>query len=48
MYHRGKETCAIISTQVTYKTDHISLLQDSAMSSALKINHIRRKINGKI
>ena len=22
--HRGKETCAILSTQVTYEIDHIS------------------------
>ena len=33
--HRVKETCAIISTQVTYEIDHISLFQDSTISSAL-------------
>ena len=32
--HRVKETCAIMPTQVTYETDHISLLCDSTMSSA--------------
>ena len=32
--HRVKETYAIMSTEVTYETDHISLLCDSAMSSA--------------
>ena len=30
-----KETCAIRSTQVTHETDHVSLLQDSTISSAL-------------
>ena len=36
-----KETSAIISTQVTYEIDHISLLQDSTKSSALMLgfNH---------
>ena len=29
-----KETCAIMSTQVTYEMNHISLLQDSTISSA--------------
>ena len=33
--NQGKETCAIISTQVTYETDNMSLLRDSTMSSAL-------------
>ena len=33
--HRVKETCAIMSIQVTYETPYISLLRDSAMSNAL-------------
>ena len=33
--HRVKETCAIMSTQVTYETDHIYILCHSTMSSAL-------------
>ena len=33
--HQVNETCAIISIQVTYETDHISLLHDSTMSNAL-------------
>ena len=33
--HEVKETCTIMSIQVTYETDHISLLCDSAMSNAL-------------
>ena len=33
--HGVKETCPIISTQVTYKIDHVSLLQDSTISRAL-------------
>ena len=33
--HRVKETCAIISIQVTYETNHISLLHDSTMLNAL-------------
>ena len=33
--HRVKETYAIDSTHVTYGTDHVSLLRDSTMSSAL-------------
>ena len=33
--HGVKETCPIMSTQVTYKIDHVSLLQDSTISSAL-------------
>ena len=35
--HGGKETCAFMLTQltqVTYETDHISLLQDLVISSA--------------
>ena len=55
---RVKEACAIVSTQVTYETDHISLLCDSMMSSAqifffvfycnLKEKcHIERNINSK-
>ena len=49
---------AIISTQVTYESDHISLLRDSTMPSALnfvfyvfycnvKEKYIRRTINSK-
>ena len=34
-YHGLKETCATMSTQATYGTDHISLLRDSTMSNAL-------------
>ena len=33
--HRGKETCVIMSTQVTYETNHISLLRGSTMLSAV-------------
>ena len=33
--HGVKDTCAIMSTQVTYKINHVSLLQDSPISSAL-------------
>ena len=33
--HGVKETCAIMSAQVTYEVDYISLLWDSAISSAL-------------
>ena len=33
--HQVNETCAIISIQVTYETDHIPLLHDSTMSDAL-------------
>ena len=33
--HRVKEAFAIISTKVTYETDHISLLCVSLMTSAL-------------
>ena len=32
--YRVKKSCAIISTQVTFETDHNSLLSDSTMSSA--------------
>ena len=32
--NRGKETCAIISAQVTNETNHNSLLCDSTMSNA--------------
>ena len=32
--HGVKETWAIISTQVTYETEHMSLLFDSAVSGA--------------
>ena len=32
--HQVKETCAIVLTQVTYETDHISLICDSTVSSA--------------
>ena len=32
--HGVKETYAIMSTEVTYETDHISLLCDSTISSA--------------
>ena len=31
--HRSKETCTIMSTQVTYEKDQIPLLPDSTMSS---------------
>ena len=34
--HRVKEICAIVSTQFTYETNHISLLRDSTMPSAYK------------
>ena len=34
---RVKETCATVSIQFTYETDHISLLGDSTMSNALNI-----------
>ena len=55
--HRVKETCADMSTQVTYETNYISLLHDSIMSSALifvfyvfycnlkEKDHIRRNTN---
>ena len=33
--HQIKETCAIMSTQVTHETDDISLLCDSTMPNAL-------------
>ena len=33
--HRGKETCVIMLIQVTYEIDHVSLLQDSTIQSAL-------------
>ena len=33
--HQVKETCAIMSIQVTYETNHISLLHDSTMLNAL-------------
>ena len=33
--HRVKETCAIVLTQVTSETDHISVLCHSTMSGAL-------------
>ena len=33
--YRVKETCDIMSTQVTYEIDHVSLLKDSKISSAL-------------
>ena len=33
--HRVKETCAIMSAQVTYETDHFSVLRHSTMSGAL-------------
>ena len=32
--HRVREICTILSTQVTYETDHISFLCDSTKSSA--------------
>ena len=35
--HRVKEFCAIMSIQVTYETNHISLICDSAISNALYI-----------
>ena len=35
--HRVKETCSIMSTQVTEGTDHISVLCHSTMSTALNI-----------
>ena len=38
--HRVKETCAILSIQVTYETYHISLLRDSAMSNALNFRFL--------
>ena len=37
IYYQIKETCAIMSTQVPYETDHISLLCDSTMSSTLNV-----------
>ena len=33
--HRINGTCAIMSIQVTYKTNHVSLLCDSTLSNAL-------------
>ena len=33
--HWVKETCAIMSTQVTYETDHISVLCHPIMSSTV-------------
>ena len=33
--HGVKETCAIMSTKVTYEIDHIYLLRDSTISNAL-------------
>ena len=33
--HGVKETFAIMSTQVTYEIDHVVLLRDSTISSAL-------------
>ena len=33
--YRVKETCTIMSTQFTYETDHLSLLRDLKMPSAL-------------
>ena len=36
--HRVIETCTIVSTQVTYRTDSISLLCDSTISSSLKFH----------
>ena len=55
--HGVKETCAIMSTQVTYETGHTSFLCDSTMSSAsiflnvfycyLKEKYIRRNTNSK-
>ena len=34
-YHGLKKTFAIMSTQVTYEINHISLLQNSTISNAL-------------
>ena len=31
----GKETCAIMPTQITYEIDYISLLEDSTISNAI-------------
>ena len=31
----GKETCAIMPTQITYEIDYISLLEDSTISNAM-------------
>ena len=57
--HEVKETCAIISTKVAYEIDHISLIQDSTISSALifcfyafygnlkEKDHIKRNKNSK-
>ena len=56
--HRVKQTCAIRSIKATYEIDHISLLRDSTMSSALNFcyvfycnikekYHIRKIINSK-
>ena len=59
IHHGVKETCAIMSTQVTYEIDHISLLQDSTILSALNFfsyifccnlkeeGQIKRNINSK-
>ena len=51
------ETCAIMSVQVTYEMDHMPLLRDSTISSALNFcvfyrnlkeeDHIKRNINSK-
>ena len=35
IFHWHKETCAILSKQLTYETKHISLLRSSTMSSKL-------------
>ena len=52
-----KETCATMSTQVTCEIDHISLLLDLAISSALIFcfyvfyrylkDHVKRNVNSK-
>ena len=46
--HRVKRTCAIMSTQVTYETNHISLfLLFTSLLCSKRKNHIARNINSK-
>ena len=42
--HGVKETCAIMSIQTIYEIDHISLLKDSTISSALNFCIFCREI----
>ena len=48
--HRVKETYAIMSTQVTYEVDYISLLRDltsRALNFVFLKGHIKRNMNSK-